>query len=115
MVTQYHPGTGAAYPLTTYLLLMTQTFISASSGVYNQQLCKSHDASLHADNQILYASGACINLVIHVILRIVKPDEPGLFSGYNNWGAIMVVLANVFIGLAITAVYKCTVPPSTQT
>ncbi|KAF6231710.1 hypothetical protein HO173_010012 [Letharia columbiana] len=106
MVTQYHPDTGASYPLSTYTLLIFQTFLSASAGVYNQSLCKRGTASLHGDNQTLYASGAAINLVIHIIMKIMKPDEPSFFTGYNSIGAIMVVLSNVFIGLAITAVYK---------
>ena len=106
MVTQYRPDTGASYPLSTYTLLIFQTFLSASAGVYNQSLCKRGTASLHGDNQTLYASGAAINLVIHIIMKILKSDEPSFFSGYNSIGAIMVVLSNVFIGLAITAVYK---------
>lgn len=106
MVTQYHPDTGASYPLSTYTLLIFQTFLSASAGVYNQSLCKRGTASLHGDNQILYASGAAINLLIHIIMKVLKSDEPSFFTGYNSIGALMVVLSNVFIGLAITAVYK---------
>ena len=106
MVTQYRPDTGSSYPLSTYLLLIFQTFLSASAGVYNQSLCKRGTASLHGDNQTLYASGAAINLVIHITMKILKSDEPSFFSGYNSIGAFMVVLNNVFIGLAITAVYK---------
>lgn len=106
MVTQYRPDTGSSYPLSTYTLLIFQTFLSASAGVYNQSLCKRGTASLHGDNQSLYASGAAINLVIHIIMKMLKSDEPFFFTGYNSIGAIMVVLSNVFIGLAITAVYK---------
>ena len=106
MVTQYHPETGVSYPLSTYALLVFQTSLSASAGVYNQSLCKRGTASLHGDNQVLYASGATINLVVHIFMKILKADEPSFFSGYNSVGAIMVVFSNVFIGLAITAVYK---------
>ncbi|KAL3426432.1 UDP-galactose transporter [Phlyctema vagabunda] len=106
MVTQYHPGTGTAYPLSTYLILLFQVFLSALSGVYNQALLKSDGSSLHADNMILYASGAAINLLLHLVIRVLKADEPGFFTGYNSIGALMVILSNVFIGLAITAVYK---------
>ena len=55
---------------------------------------------------VLYTAGASLNLVFHIIISLLKSDEPGIFTGYNNSGAIMVVLSNVFIGLAITAVYK---------
>lgn len=55
----------------------------------------------------LYTSGATINLMLHIIVRVLKSDEPGFFTGYGSWGACLVILSNVFIGLAITAVYKC--------
>jgi hypothetical protein len=106
-VTQYHPETGSTYPFSTYLILMFQVFLSASSGVYNQALLKSGNASLHAANMTLYGAGATINFMLHFIIRVVKSDEPGFFTGYGSWGAFLVILSNVFIGLAITAVYKC--------
>ena len=108
MVTQYNPETGTTYPFSTYLILIFQVFLSASSGVYNQALLKTDDSSLHADNMVLYAAGATLNFFCHIVIRILKADEPGFFSGYNSFGAIMVIVSNVFIGLAITAVYKCT-------
>ncbi|RDW84823.1 UDP-galactose transporter [Coleophoma cylindrospora] len=106
MVTQYHPEEGTAYPISTYLILLFQVFLSALSGVYNQALLKSDGSSLHADNMILYASGAAINLLLHLVIRVLKADEPGFFTGYGSIGACLVILSNVFIGLAITAVYK---------
>ena len=56
---------------------------------------------------ILYASGAAINLVVHFVIRLIKPGEPGFFTGYGDVGAVMVIVSNVFIGIAMTAVYKC--------
>jgi hypothetical protein len=56
---------------------------------------------------VLYIAGVCLNLMVYFLMSIIKPDEPGFFSGYDNIGAVMVVMSNVFIGLAITAVYKC--------
>ncbi|KAK1585160.1 UDP-galactose transporter [Colletotrichum navitas] len=106
MVTQYNPQTGTTYPFSTYFILLFQVFLSASSGVYNQALLKTDDSSLHADNMILYGAGASMNLLCHVVIRTLKADEPGFFEGYNSFGAIMVIVSNVFIGLAITAVYK---------
>jgi hypothetical protein len=107
VITQYNPQTGSSYPVTTYLVLLFQTFLSAVAGVYNQQLGKSEGASLHAENMVLYASGICINLLIHVMTKIIKPSEPNFFTGYDSWGAVMVIISNVSIGLAITVVYKC--------
>ncbi|RFU28397.1 hypothetical protein B7463_g7933, partial [Scytalidium lignicola] len=106
VVTQYHPETGTSYPFSTYLILIFQVFLSALSGVYNQALLKTENASLHADNMILYASGAAVNFLLHITIKILKADEPGFFSGYASLGAFMVIMSNVFIGLAMTAVYK---------
>jgi hypothetical protein len=58
-------------------------------------------------NMSLYGSGMCLNFVLHLVIRLVKWDEPGFFTGYGSWGACMVIISNVFIGLAMTAVYKC--------
>jgi hypothetical protein len=107
VVVQYHPEAGSTYPLSTYLVLLFQTSISAVSGVYNQHLLKSSGASLHANNMVLYASGVCLNLLVYTVMRMIKSDEPGFFTGYGNIGAVLVVMSNVLIGLVITAVYKC--------
>ncbi|KAG5744533.1 hypothetical protein H9Q72_013221 [Fusarium xylarioides] len=106
IVTQYQPGKGALYPLDTYALLLFQVFLSASSGVYNQVLLKADDSSLHANNMILYASGTIINFVCHITIKCVSSNEPGFFEGYGSIHAFLVIMSNVFIGLAITAVYK---------
>lgn len=107
VVTQYHPGTGTMYPLPTYLILFFQVFTAAVAGVYNQHLLKSQDSSLHAQNMSLYAYGVVINTTVHFIISAMKDDEPGMFQGFNNIGAILVIVSNVLNGLAITAVYKC--------
>ncbi|KAK3078881.1 hypothetical protein LTS18_006379 [Coniosporium uncinatum] len=106
VVTQYDPKSGAAYPLATYVVLLFQTFISAVSSVYNQTLCKSSDASLHAMNMNLYGAGVCVNLFIHALIRVTKPGEPGFFEGYGHTKAVMVIISNTFLGLIMTAVYK---------
>ncbi|KAF4962840.1 hypothetical protein FSARC_9083 [Fusarium sarcochroum] len=106
VVTQYQPGKGALYPFDTYALLLFQVFLSASSGVYNQVLLKADDSSLHANNMILYASGTAVNLVCHMTIKSISSNEPGFFEGYGSIDAILVIASNVFIGLAITAVYK---------
>ena len=106
LVTQYNPESGSLYPLSTYVLLIFQTAVSASAGVYNQTLLKGESGSLHVCNMSLYAAGTIINAVIHLASRLISPEEPSFFEGYNSWGAFMVIVSNVFIGLAITAVYK---------
>ncbi|KHO00247.1 Nucleotide-sugar transporter [Metarhizium album ARSEF 1941] len=106
-VTQYDPTAGGAYSVGVYLLLIFQVFLSAVSGVVNQGLLQASGASLHASNIILYGSGAWTNLLCHVIMRSTKPDEPGFFEGYGSLHAVLIIVNNVLIGLAMNAVYKC--------
>ncbi|PHH81140.1 hypothetical protein CDD82_1283 [Ophiocordyceps australis] len=106
ILTQYKPGSGSAYPTSTYAILVFQVFLSSSSSVYNQHLLKLNANSLHADNMVLYACGAAVNLVCHLIIFVTTPNEPGFFQGYGDIRAILVILSNIFIGLAITSVYK---------
>jgi drug/metabolite transporter (DMT)-like permease len=107
IITQYHPDTGSTYPLPSYAILFFQTVVTALAGVFNQHLCKSQEASLHAQNMVLYAFGVCINLTVHGMVTFLKPGEPGFFVGYHHPGAIFVIFSNVLNGLVITAVYKC--------
>ncbi|KAE8451413.1 hypothetical protein EG329_004042 [Mollisiaceae sp. DMI_Dod_QoI] len=106
MTTQYRPDTGISYPIFTYAVLLSQVAVSAVAGVYNQALLKSDNASLHAQNAILYACGSVINIIIHLCIRFIKPVEPSFFVGYTNWSSYLVIISNVFMGIAITAVYK---------
>lgn len=85
------------YPLTTYLLLIVQVFLSAVGRVMNQAL-------LHAKNIILYGAGAVSNLLCHMLTRTTKPEEPGFFEGYGSLQAMLIILNNVLIGLAMNVV-----------
>ncbi|KAK2624938.1 hypothetical protein QTJ16_005307 [Diplocarpon rosae] len=106
VTTQYRPETGSSYALSTYMVLIFQVTISAVAGVYNQSLLKSDQASIHAQNAILYGCGVCINAMVHLTLSYYTDSEPGFFEGYTSTAAYLVIVSNVFIGLAITAVYK---------
>ncbi len=110
MTTQYTPETGTSYPISTSMVLLFQVMVSSIAGVYKQSLLKSDQASLHAQNAVLYGCGVAINSVVHLTLSWYIEDEPGFFVGYNNSAAYLVIVSNVFIGLAITAVYKCRLP-----
>ena len=108
-ITQYRPNGEAAYSLTTYLLLAFHVLVGAAAGVYNQVLLKREAAaSLHASNMILYAAGCVFNLVAYLIVYQTAPGEPSFFDGYNKLSAVLVIVSNVFVGLAVTAVLKCT-------
>ncbi|KAM4060136.1 nucleotide-sugar transporter [Hirsutella rhossiliensis] len=106
ILTQYKPGTGSTYPASTYAVLFFQIFISASSGVYNQHLLKSSNTSIHADNMLLYAFGAGINILCHIFIFCLTPNEPHFLQGYHDIRAILVIVSHIFIGLAITSVLK---------
>ncbi|KAI6779235.1 CMP-sialic acid transporter [Emericellopsis cladophorae] len=106
LVTQYTPGSGTTYTPFTYMLIMFHVFLGALAGVYNQVLLQRESCSMHANNMTLYAAGTLFNLVGHLLVRLVSPEEPTFFHGFDRLGAILVIVSNVFVGLAITAVYK---------
>ncbi|PNS13753.1 UDP-galactose transporter [Sphaceloma murrayae] len=105
-VTQYNPQHGLLYEPSTYLLLGLQVTVSASAGIFNQMLLQGEVGSSHVVNMALYAFGTLANLIIHVGSRLLSQSEPSFFEGYDSFGAIMVLVSNILIGLAITAVYK---------
>lgn len=107
ILSQYHPDSGSIYPIPTYAVLLGQTFVAAIAGVFNQHLLKTQSATLHAQNMVLYSFGMVTNTVIHLTIKIFKPEEPGFFEGYGNIGALLVIVSSVLNGLIITAIYKC--------
>ncbi|KAG4441639.1 hypothetical protein IFR05_002846 [Cadophora sp. M221] len=86
--------------------LATTQYTPDTAGVYNQSLLNSDQASLHAQNAVLYGFGIVINSMVHLTLSFVTDDEPVSSVRYMNSAAYLVIVSNVFIGLAITAVYK---------
>ena len=106
LVTQYNPDSGSTYGAPTYLLIAFHVFAGALAGVYNQLLLQREKCSMNANNMTLYAAGTIFNTIGHLLVRYVNPNEPMFFGGYDSIGAILVIISNVFIGLAITAVYK---------
>ncbi|KAG9254398.1 uncharacterized protein F5Z01DRAFT_607632, partial [Emericellopsis atlantica] len=106
LVTQYTPDSGTTYTPLTYMLIMFHVFLGALAGVYNQVLLQRESCSLHANNMTLYAAGTLFNLCGHLLVRVVSPEEPIFLHGFDRLGAILVIVSNVFVGLAITAVYK---------
>jgi hypothetical protein len=89
------------------MLMLFQTTLSAVSGIYNQKLCQGSEGSLHAMNMALYSYGSFVNVILHFIVAYVDENEPGFFEGILSIGPMAIILCNCFIGLAITAVYKC--------
>ena len=84
------------------------TCVSSIAGVMNDHLCKTTDASLHAQNMVLYSFGVVINLAVFAVIKLSNPEGvPSFFTGYNSPGAISLIFLNASLGLIITAVYKC--------
>ena len=106
-LTQYAADEGSSSSVFVYALLFFQVFLSAASSIYNESLVKDATVSLHAQNAALYSVGTVVNLIIHIFTKIVSTDEPWIWEGYGQIGAVLVIVSNVAIGLAITAVYKC--------
>lgn len=96
------------YSPSVYAILLGMTCISSIAGVMNDHLCKTTDASLHAQNMVLYSFGVVINLIVFVFIKLSDPEGvPAFWSGYNSVGAVSLVFLNASLGLIITAVYKC--------
>jgi UDP-galactose transporter len=107
IISQYNEcaGTTRASPL-AYALLAMQVTITAVSGAWNDHVTKANATiSLHAINMALYSSGFTINFLVF-LTRQMMGIEPGFFQGYDSPMAIMVIVMNSFMGIAITAVYK---------
>jgi hypothetical protein len=99
-----------AYPAYAYVNLVTQVFLSALAAVCSQALFKSDGASLHAGNICLSAISVLVNMMAYGVVRMFRAKEPSFWAGYDSLDGIINVASNVFIGLAITAVYKCQSP-----
>lgn len=106
LVTQTN-GSASLQPASTYALLVGVTTISATAGVANDSLCKHFDASLHAENMVLYMFGVGLNLLVYGIRKLSLSDEPAFFSGYGKLEAILLIVLNAAVGVVITFVYKC--------
>ncbi|KAH0548345.1 hypothetical protein GP486_007979, partial [Trichoglossum hirsutum] len=106
IISQFSPEPSSIYPATTYLFVVVYTCVSAFTAVYHEALSQSSNASLHADNMVLFSVGSLTNFTIHIIFSWWSPGGPGLFDGYTDPDAIVLLLSSVFIGLATTAVYR---------
>jgi drug/metabolite transporter (DMT)-like permease len=109
VVVQYDPcKQQTIYPPLTYGCLVASAVITAICTARNEYLIKNYKIGLHVQNMTLYAGGLWMNLL--AFLLVPNPNsiqaKIGFFEGYDNWLAIMVVVANALIGLAINAVYK---------
>lgn len=108
VIVQYNPCKGEGlYSPRAYAYMCLSTVITAITAARNEYLVKNYTISLNVQNGVLYGGGVCANLVAFLILPGVGSQKNiGFFEGYENPLAVGVVVANCFVGLAITAVYK---------
>ena len=116
VVVQYNASTASsAYSSGTYALLLLSTAITAVSSVWNEQLVKRYQCSLHLQNAALYLVGTALNvgaylLSVHVpsfrtLLFSDSAASIGFLEGYTA-AALLIIACNSVLGLVITAVYK---------
>ncbi len=90
----------------SYLLLIGSVGITSLSGILNEKQLKGFPASMHIQNSVLYIFGTILNFLIFMLL-----PPPGsnthvpFFHGFSI-GALLIVICNSLMGIAITAVYK---------
>lgn len=90
----------------TYALLFVSLFNSSVANVWNEHVVKQFEgASLATKNVHLYFFGALFNMAGFVRNRVVEPGSPTFFEGYEM-AAVLVVVSNAFMGIAMNVVYK---------
>lgn len=90
----------------TYALLLVSLFNSSIANVWNEHVVKQFEgASLATKNVHLYFFGAVFNMMAFVRNRLVDADSPRFFEGYAV-AAVLVVMSNAFMGIAMNVVYK---------
>ena len=93
-------------PTHGYVVVAVATVITAVSSVWNQQVVKNFDVTVHLQNTILSVFGFSIAIFSYLVM----PPRPGavhvgFFEGYTPL-ALLLVLFQAFHGLAVTLVYK---------
>jgi len=101
----------------TYLMLLGSLTITSFSGVWNDKLMKDsarEGVSINTISVLLYAAGAALNTLAHLLSAARAGGEAGggggggggFFRGLGEPAAIFCLLCNSLIGIAVTAVYK---------
>ena len=93
------------------LIVLLALNLSAFCGVLNDAVLKRPNVSMHLVNMGLYGLGFIYNLGLYQLTKAVpswygQDHAPtSFFAGYHFF-AVMVIVVNSFMGLAISAVYK---------
>ncbi|KAJ1453297.1 nucleotide-sugar transporter-domain-containing protein [Pelagophyceae sp. CCMP2097] len=104
-ITQYEPCAAATVlPREAYLLIGLSACITATCGVWNQQVIKGFVVAVNMQNMILYTFGALFALVAY-IANEVNTTGPGFFTGFTAL-PILLIFSQATQGLAVTVVLK---------
>lgn len=109
MVVQYDPcRSKAIHRPFAYCSLVLGACITGVCAARNEYLVKNYKITLNIQNMVLYSTGASMNLAAFFFVPNPSSIQAniGFFDGYDTPAAIMVVVANGLVGLAINYVYK---------
>eukprot|EP00935_MAST-01C_sp_MAST-1C-sp1_P002316 g2316.t1 len=112
VIVQFDPCKGrAVLEPYVYGLMAISTTVTATNAVRNDYMLKNYKMSMHCQNMFLYSAGCFFNMLAFFFLPgwcTHTPPGTGFFDGYDNLPAVLVVLFNALIGIAISFVYKYT-------
>jgi hypothetical protein len=107
VIVQYDSCTGSpALAASVYLWMTFGTCITASNACRDDHLLKSLRVSMHLQTMVLYCGGVVLNTVSFWCIPSLAAQGIGFFEGYDNIWALLVILLNAMIGIAIATVYK---------
>jgi hypothetical protein len=94
----------------TYALLAASLTLTSFSGVWNDKIMKDsarEGVSINTISVLLYAAGAVINTVAYALSSAHAGTQgESFFKGLGTPSALLCLLCNSLIGIAVTAVYK---------
>ena len=102
MVAQYDPCGGALKmdPM-VYIMGLVGITLTATCSVVNTNVLKTYSGiSMHVINMSMYFVGTIANFATHQYMSDKK-----MFENYNEY-AVMVIVCNSLLGVAVTFVYK---------
>jgi len=96
---------GGGYPPSTFATMAVACLISAGTSAFNARLLQKGETSMAVQNCLLYGFGFAFNVAAFAA-RLAPSAQTGFFAGYGTPSAVLLVVANALMGLAVNAVYK---------
>jgi drug/metabolite transporter (DMT)-like permease len=112
VIVQFDPCKGRpVLELYVYGIMGFSTCVTATNAIMNDYMLKNFKLTMHCQNMFLYGAGCIMNVTAFFFLPgwcTHTPPNTGFFDGYDTLPAILVVVFNALIGIAISFVYKYT-------